>query len=156
MTDDDVDDKLDKIESIQERTQKLLDGLQPVSKELIDGALELLSKPREQTQPGDPGYEIDQMINRCMMCKRDKRDKTTDPCSYCKPKPKYPRMAGDGEIFVCGACGKTSKDLYGEEGDDGGYSWDESCMLNAVLCIEESIVAENGRIVKADAVKGYE
>jgi hypothetical protein len=33
-------------------------------------------------------------------------------------------------IWVCAACGKKSRDLYGEKAIDGG--WDESCMLNAV------------------------
>lgn len=39
-------------------------------------------------------------------------------------------MAPDGQIWVCGACGKTSKDRYG----DPGKNWDEACMLNSVLC----------------------
>jgi len=41
------------------------------------------------------------------------------------------RYAKAGSVYVCGACGKKSKDLYGE-----GGGWDESCMLNAVLCDE--------------------
>jgi len=41
------------------------------------------------------------------------------------------RYAKAGSVYVCGACGKKSKDLYGE-----GGGWDESCMLNAVLCNE--------------------
>lgn len=42
------------------------------------------------------------------------------------------RFAPTGAVWVCGACGKTSKDRYG----DGRSSWDESCMLNAILCFE--------------------
>lgn len=42
------------------------------------------------------------------------------------------QVASKGQIFVRGACGKRSKDKYGEQAIDGG--WDESCMLNAVLC----------------------
>ena len=129
--------------------------LPPPTREELDALIKSLGEPRPRPKPGDPLYEIDKIINSCLMCKRDKRDKTTEPCDYCKPRPKYPRMAGDGEIFVCGACGKTSKDLYGEDMDDG-FGWDESCMLNAVLCEEDSLVYENGRIVKVDAVKGYE
>jgi hypothetical protein len=36
-----------------------------------------------------------------------------------------------GTVWVCGACGKQASNRY-----DGGisYGWDESCMLNAVLC----------------------
>jgi transposase-like protein len=37
-----------------------------------------------------------------------------------------------GQVFVCSACGKRSKDRYGYRAIDAG--WDESCMLNAVLC----------------------
>lgn len=39
-----------------------------------------------------------------------------------------------GQIWVCGACGKRSHDRYGYQKIDQG--WDESCMLNAVLCHE--------------------
>ena len=42
------------------------------------------------------------------------------------------RMAPEGTIYVCAACGKTSRDCYG----DPGTSWDESCSLNSVLCYE--------------------
>ena len=45
-------------------------------------------------------------------------------------------------MFVCGACGKRSRDLYGEQRIDRG--WDESCMLNAVLCYEEKKFNEEG------------
>ena len=43
------------------------------------------------------------------------------------------RFAGDGEIWVCAACGKTAKDQYGIEGEHS-YGWDESCTINSVLC----------------------
>lgn len=42
-------------------------------------------------------------------------------------------IAPKGMIWVCGACGKRTKDRYGT---DGG--WDESCMLNAVLVPEDA------------------
>lgn len=45
------------------------------------------------------------------------------------------RVAPNGTIWVCAACGKTSRDICGDE----GASWDESCMLNAVLCHEIKI-----------------
>ena len=43
------------------------------------------------------------------------------------------RYAAKGTIWVCGACGKVAEDRYGI---DRAHSpgWDESCMLNAVLC----------------------
>jgi hypothetical protein len=45
--------------------------------------------------------------------------------------------APDGQIFICGACGKESKTMSGiyENGAEAALgSWDESCMLNAILC----------------------
>lgn len=55
------------------------------------------------------------------------------------------RFAPDGAIWVCGACGKTHKDQYGIEGV-GSLGWDESCMLNAVLCHESRHVSRGGMI----------
>lgn len=50
-----------------------------------------------------------------------------------EPQPGYPaHVAPQGTIYVCGACGKTARDIY-----DGPRGWDESCMLNAVLCHEQ-------------------
>lgn len=58
------------------------------------------------------------------------------------------RMAPDDGIWVCCACGKTAIDRYGLEGPRSG-GWDESCMLNAVLCKRDGI--EPGqRVTKAD------
>jgi hypothetical protein len=116
----------------------------------IDAAMEMLSKPRERAKPGDPFYEIDQIINRCFYCKKDKDDKETDPCHYCKPRPRYPDNAPDGQIFVCGACGKTSKCIYGDS-QESFIGWDESCMLNAVLCYEDKKTPEGHWM----AVEGY-
>lgn len=47
------------------------------------------------------------------------------------------RFAPKGTIWVCAACGKTHKDRYGEDGE-GDLGWDESCMLKAVLCEEDT------------------
>lgn len=100
----------------------------------------------------DPLAEIDRLLRSCMHCKRDKTDASTTPCRMCSPLPKYPPQAPDGQMFVCGACGRVSSHLYG----DGKSSWDESCMSNAVLCHESSIVrSENGFVTKAEAVEGY-
>lgn len=41
------------------------------------------------------------------------------------------KVAGPGKLWVCGACGRMSKDKYGELKLNGG--WDESCMLNSNL-----------------------
>jgi hypothetical protein len=43
-------------------------------------------------------------------------------------------IAPKGQIFVCNACGKRSRDRYGDQAIDRG--WDESCMIHAVLCYE--------------------
>lgn len=50
------------------------------------------------------------------------------------------RIALPGTIWVCRACGKTAKDRYG----DKNSSWDESCMLNAVLCHEHKKFDKDG------------
>jgi len=56
------------------------------------------------------------------------------------------KVAGEGEVWVCGSCGKRSKDLYGDQ--TISYGWDESCMINAVLCKEEFLdLSDIGRVV---------
>jgi hypothetical protein len=55
--------------------------------------------------------------------------------------------APEGKIYVCCACGKTSKELYG--GPTAMRFWDESCMLNAVLANEADIVRGDGQRVTA-------
>jgi len=45
-------------------------------------------------------------------------------------------IAPDGQIWVCGACGKTSKYRYA---DERGGMWDSSCMTWAVLCFEDKV-----------------
>lgn len=62
-----------------------------------------------------------------------------------------------GQVWICGACGKTSPTKYGFNEHDINVAepgWDESCMLNSVLCVESSIQrGENGRVTHADAVE---
>lgn len=55
-----------------------------------------------------------------------------------------PRIAPPGMVHVCCACGKRSRDLYG----DKGTSWDESCMLNAVLAHESHLVLDGSRVIQ--------
>ncbi len=50
------------------------------------------------------------------------------------------RIAPAGTIWVCAACGKTSRDRFGDKGSE----WDESCMLNSVLCEETMRPNEKG------------
>lgn len=52
------------------------------------------------------------------------------------------KIAPEGQIFVCVACGKRSKDSYGYQKIDQG--WDESCMLNSVLCYENAKISKDG------------
>lgn len=66
------------------------------------------------------------------------------------------RIAPEGAIWVCMGCGKTARDLYGIEGEHS-YGWDESCVLNAVLCDEASIQRDaTGRITFVVALKDME
>ncbi len=59
--------------------------------------------------------------------------------------------APDGQVYVCGACGKTSPtqsgyDSNGERVAPSG--WDESCMFHGVLCYDRkpwTAVPEDGR-----------
>lgn len=51
------------------------------------------------------------------------------------------KVAPEGQIYVCNACGKTSKDLYGEDSD---YGWDESCSMHAVLCYSQKRFGAGG------------
>jgi len=55
------------------------------------------------------------------------------------------KIAPHGAVYVCGACGKRSRDLYGYQAISPG--WDESCSLNAFLCDEESLVMD-GQVVR--------
>jgi hypothetical protein len=61
------------------------------------------------------------------------------------------QIAPEGSVWVCGACGKTAKDRYG--GPNDNPLWDESCMLNAVLCDATTLVMSGSRVVKAEAWK---
>jgi len=58
------------------------------------------------------------------------------PWKAVDPQPAAPgnHYATAGQVWVCAACGKTSRDQYGEQRISPG--WDESCMMNAVLCYE--------------------
>lgn len=56
---------------------------------------------------------------------------------------KSERFAEKGQLWVCGACGKTHTDRYGIEGK-GSPGWDESCMLNAVLCHDAKRFDDDG------------
>jgi hypothetical protein len=54
------------------------------------------------------------------------------------------RIAPEGKIWVCCACGKTSRDKYG----DPGTSWDAACVLNSQLFDEDKLVyADDGKRV---------
>lgn len=42
------------------------------------------------------------------------------------------KIAPEGQVYVCSACGKQSQDEYGEQAIS--FGWDESCTMHAVLC----------------------
>lgn len=60
------------------------------------------------------------------------------------------QTAPEGQVFVCGACGKRSRDRYGNNPIDRG--WDESCMLHAVLCYDQPILKVENGVAKWEAV----
>lgn len=57
-------------------------------------------------------------------------------------------VAKPGRVWVCLACGKRSRDRYGRAPVDRG--WDVSCFLYAVLCREDRLVIEGGRVVRVE------
>lgn len=60
-----------------------------------------------------------------------------------------PKIAREGTIWMCGACGRSNKDRY--------QVGDESCYMNASLVLESSIVRdETGRVISAEAVNDPE
>lgn len=60
--------------------------------------------------------------------------------------------APKGQVYVCGVCGKRSRNKYGDQPIDHG--WDINCMMHAVLVYENSTqLGENSRVIKADAVE---
>lgn len=61
-------------------------------------------------------------------------------------------FAPDGQVYVCSACGKRSKDLYGNQPIDN--MWDESCMLHAVLCYDKQKTGKDGPYWEAVSVIG--
>ena len=63
------------------------------------------------------------------------------------------KEAPEGQVFVCAACGKRSRDKYGYQKID--RLWDESCMLNSVLVYEDSLKfdSKTGRVISATAVE---
>lgn len=57
------------------------------------------------------------------------------------------KVAPDGQVFVCHACGKRSKDEYGYQ--EINYGWDESCTLNCAIYDESRLViGSSGRVVE--------
>jgi len=55
-------------------------------------------------------------------------------------------VAPEGQVWVCLACGKMSKDKYGDQKISWG--WDASCMLNSALFKESNLVIDNNQVVK--------
>lgn len=55
------------------------------------------------------------------------------------------RLAPEGSVWVCMACGKTATDRYGGPGSTRG--WDASCVMNSSLAEKESLVFEGDRVI---------
>lgn len=62
------------------------------------------------------------------------------------PERFVPIIAPEGEVWVCLACGKMSRDKYGFDPITRG--WDESCMLNSALIRQSRLVIDNGRVIR--------
>ena len=60
------------------------------------------------------------------------------------------KIAPEGCVYVCQACGKMSNDRYGFKPISMG--WDESCMLNCILCHKDKLILSEsgGRVVKVE------
>lgn len=58
------------------------------------------------------------------------------------------QTAPDGQVYVCTACGKRSKDCYGEKPISKG--WDVSCTMHALLCFEDKLVLNNGVVTQIE------
>lgn len=56
------------------------------------------------------------------------------------------QMAPSGAVFVCRACGKRSRDIYG--GHKISRGWDTSCSLNAILLDENSLVFDGETVME--------
>lgn len=54
--------------------------------------------------------------------------------------------APEGFVWVCFACGKRSRDKYGEQAINRG--WDVSCMMNSNLVDESKLVLGDDKRVK--------
>lgn len=63
------------------------------------------------------------------------------------------RVAPEGRLWVCLACGKTSTDRYGDDGEHSA-GWDESCMMNSRLFDKSALVYSGGRVVHVNADEG--
>ena len=92
---------------------------------------------RHESPPSEPSEYVDDLLDGLL--------ETQDAMEALNDKS---HIAPEGTIWVCGACGKTARSLYGDPPHPLG--WDESCMVNAARCIESSLVYEDGRVVKAD------
>jgi hypothetical protein len=54
------------------------------------------------------------------------------------------RIAPEGKVWVCLACGKTSKDSYGiESPKETSKGWDASCLVSCQLFDKDKIKFDN-------------
>lgn len=91
-------------------------------------------------------YELDEKL----YCKvhyaeaiKEKENKKID--SY-----KNNKFAPEDKIWVCLACGKFSKDKFGDKDLNTSHGWDESCIINCQLFnVNKLVYSENGERVIA-------
>jgi len=66
------------------------------------------------------------------------------------------RIAPEGYVWVCIACGKYSiGDRYGEN-CEVSIGWDESCILNSCLVKEGNYTENNGRVIHVSITEDEE
>lgn len=69
-------------------------------------------------------------------------------------KQSGPTIAPVGAIWVCTACGKTTRDRYGID-ESSAIGWDASCMLNSILCRDdETLVKKGSRVTSCEPLEG--
>ena len=58
-------------------------------------------------------------------------------------------LAPEGKVWVCVHCGRFSRDKDGNTSEKSP-GWDMACRVHAILCVEESLVIREGRVVRTN------
>ena len=67
------------------------------------------------------------------------------------------KLAPPGHVWVCLACGKTSKTQFGFDEKNQNCAdrgWDESCMLNSQIFQESQLLKDDlGRVISVEEIQ---